>query len=291
MKDAALRVPGVARLDAGRHATRSGLMHDPEYVVTILAGHIRRLQKHGGLVRGIKALDLGPGNSLGQAFLLCLLGADRVVALDVRRYATAETGRGVYERIVQGLERWIETGTLTVVPAGDTWRSRAKDLLPAGESFPRLDDSLSYRITDGRSMPVSENSLDFVYSCAVLEHVPDAELTYNELSRVLRPGGLMSHIIDLKDHHHHDPYDFLRYGDKLWSLMQGRSAGFTNRLRASDHIGLIREAGFEILDTERRMADAPPARSDLAPRFRAHQDDDLRIMELIVTARRREDRA
>ncbi|MBD3163391.1 MAG: methyltransferase domain-containing protein [Candidatus Eisenbacteria bacterium] len=261
-------------------------MEDPEWVLGLLVGHLRRFTAYGGTIGGARVLELGPGRSLGQLFFFHLLGADRALGVDVRRYATEESGAGVYRSILEHLADWVETGRFPISVDAEEALARGREILPDGAGFPRLGDRLDYAILRDRSLPLPSSSIDLAYSCSVLEHVSDPASVYRELARVLREGGLMSHIIDLRDHHRPEPLDFLRYSDRLWSLMQGRSAGFTNRLRASDHLRLIREAGFEVLEVEHRRAESPPPPALLARRFRAYDPEDLRTLVLTVTARR-----
>lgn len=56
----------------------------------------------------------------------------------------------------------------------------------AAKKYPdiRLD-----QIEDGGKFPVDDNSVDFVFSSEVLEHVYDTENAFRELSRVLKSGG------------------------------------------------------------------------------------------------------
>lgn len=42
---------------------------------------------------------------------------------------------------------------------------------------------------DARQLPVETGSIDFLFSFATLEHVPDVEVAFEEIGRVLRPGG------------------------------------------------------------------------------------------------------
>jgi SAM-dependent methyltransferase len=48
---------------------------------------------------------------------------------------------------------------------------------------------------DGGRFPVPDESFDFVVSFQVLEHVKSTEHIFNECIRVLRPGGIMYHVI------------------------------------------------------------------------------------------------
>lgn len=42
---------------------------------------------------------------------------------------------------------------------------------------------------DARSLPLKSGSVDFLFSFAALEHIPEVEHAFQEIARVLRPGG------------------------------------------------------------------------------------------------------
>ncbi len=42
---------------------------------------------------------------------------------------------------------------------------------------------------DARQLPVETGSVDFLFSFATMEHIPDVEVAFEEIDRVLRPGG------------------------------------------------------------------------------------------------------
>lgn len=48
---------------------------------------------------------------------------------------------------------------------------------------------------DGRVIPFPDASFDFIFSSNVLEHIRDTENINRELRRVLKPGGIMVHIL------------------------------------------------------------------------------------------------
>lgn len=48
---------------------------------------------------------------------------------------------------------------------------------------------------DAEKLPFDDNSFDVVYSNGVLHHVPDIELSFKEVNRVLRPGGIFYVIL------------------------------------------------------------------------------------------------
>lgn len=140
-------------------------------------------------------------------------------------------------------------------------------------------------------------SADIVFSRAVLEHVPPAVLSsmLGEFHRILRPNGLMGHIIDNSDHFAHrdrslSMVNFLRFSDAAWWLTGINPQNYQNRLRHSDYLTLIEASGFEILTTS---GEADPrshtdgGRLPLAPRFRRYDPADLAVLTSTIIARRR----
>lgn len=51
-------------------------------------------------------------------------------------------------------------------------------------------EQLNIQEGDARALPVPDNSIDFWFSCAALEHVPNVELAFAEIERVLAKGGI-----------------------------------------------------------------------------------------------------
>jgi SAM-dependent methyltransferase len=106
---------------------------------------------------------------------------------------------------------------------------------------------------DARATGLPAESVDFVSSTDVCEHVPADDLAaiFLECHRLLRPGGAFSCRIDLQDHYSYfdsslSRYNFLRYSDGAWRLVNS-PLHFQNRLRAPDYLRLVREAGLELV--------------------------------------------
>jgi SAM-dependent methyltransferase len=67
-------------------------------------------------------------------------------------------------------------------------------------------------ICDLHELPVRTASIPFILCTQTLEHVRKPEIVVGELSRVLRPGGMLfASMPFLGDAHHQEPYDFYRY--------------------------------------------------------------------------------
>jgi SAM-dependent methyltransferase len=148
---------------------------------------------------------------------------------------------------------------------------------------------------DARATGLDSGSVDLVSSTNTLEHVPAADLVpiLAECRRLLRPDGILSSRIDLRDHYSYfdrglSPYNFLRYSDRAWRLFNS-SVLYQNRLRRPDYLHAFSESGFEIVsegvarpnEGERAALDS----LELAPRFREYSPDDVGVLALVLVAR------
>jgi 2-polyprenyl-3-methyl-5-hydroxy-6-metoxy-1,4-benzoquinol methylase len=94
------------------------------------------------------------------------------------------------------------TARLLELGAGSGWQS--KMLSDAGWDVTALDvqESMYLKNTvypvevyDGRKIPFHDGEFEVVFSSNVLEHVEHIELLLDEVSRVLKPGGVALHIL------------------------------------------------------------------------------------------------
>lgn len=111
----------------------------------------------------------------------------------------------------------------------------------------------------GKPLPLESDSVDLCHSGGALEHYNPAEprMFLRECFRILRPGGIASHVFDHRDHLHHADHrlPFLAHlGWPGWAykLFSGHRLGYHNRLLPTDVVRLFEEAGFELI-TLRRM--------------------------------------
>ena len=100
-----------------------------------------------------------------------------------------------------------------LVPAGR--RERIASLRGGGSARAALA-GLGCRIHESVQpgcIPLPDASADLVHSGGALEHYPEAELEafLGECRRILRPGGLASHVFDHRDH--------LRHADRRWPYL------------------------------------------------------------------------
>lgn len=250
-----------------------GYMLHPEYAIAVFQAHYARA---GSPPPGFAYLELGPGDSLSTAAIAWAHGASEGWLIDAGSYASRdiENYRPLFEALA---------GMKLARDAGQLMQCRSVgDMLNMTHCAYREDGLAGLRA-------VRAGSLDMIFSQAVLEHVPRAEFgaTLREMKRILKPGGVGSHVVDFKDHLGSSLHN-LRFGDGLWeqAWFAKRSGFYTNRLRYSEVVAAFTDAGFAVETTLRRTWDAAPLpRASLAPQFQTLSDDDLRVLGATLVTR------
>lgn len=221
-------------------------------------------------------LELGPGDSLFTAIIAKSLGATQSWLIDTGPFATTEVS--AYKALsgylrLQGISADFATASQNIA-----------DVLKVC--------NCEYMITGVRSlMQLSSDSVDYCFSNAVLEHIPNNDFTElaTELFRVLKPDGVSVHRVDLKDHLG-GGLNHLRFDETTWEGALFRNSGFyTNRIRFSKMISIFEQAGFycclpHILHWEK----LPTQRNRLAEPFCQLPDDDLLVSGFDVVLKRKE---
>lgn len=217
---------------------------------------------------GFTALELGPGDSLFSAVATRGWGGSASVLLDAGAFAVRDAA--AYKAAARLL-------------AGSGRDSAAFAAVEAARDFDGVLAALDARyLTAGTASmaEIPDGSIDFVWSCVVLEHVPRAEFATmaREMRRVLKPGGVMAHSVDLRDHMG-GGLNNLRFPAERWDTRTIMEAGlYTNRLGYRDILDAFRDAGFAWHIGHMDRWPAPPLpRERMQPEFRGRSDDELTI--------------
>ena len=106
---------------------------------------------------------------------------------------------------------------------------------------------------DARNTPFPNNFFHFSSSTSTLEHIPPEDILaiLTETYRILKPGGIVSLIIDYQDHWSYfdaniSVYNFLTYSPSQWKRYNP-SLQYQNRLRHSDYLQIISQTPFQIV--------------------------------------------
>lgn len=117
--------------------------------------------------------------------------------------------------------------------------------------------NISYRAPyDVSRTDFDDDTFDACVSTNTLEHIPRESLVqiFTELRRIIRPGGLISAIIDYSDHYAHTDrsisrLNFLSFSDKEFSRYNHK-VHYQNRLRHYDYEEMFADLGFELVRHE-----------------------------------------
>jgi SAM-dependent methyltransferase len=251
--------------------------------------HLALYEEHGPGVPAAEAtfFEFGAGWDLAIPLAFAMLGIGRQIVIDIRPSARPELVSetiAAFERLRPELE---ETAGRSLHDLGGPIASVAELELRFGIRY--------LAPCDARATGLPAGSVDFVSSTDTCEHIPEPDLAaiFAECRRLLRPGGAFSCRIDLQDHyayfdHSLSRYNFLRFSDRTWALVNS-PIHFQNRLRAPEYLGLVRDAGFELV-VDNPSGPSEQGRAELrelplAERFRGYSIDDLGVTILSFVSR------
>ncbi len=242
--------------------------------------HVLHLAGNANL-RDKVCLEIGAGRVLTHAVVCHLLGARRVIAIDLHPIACPRVLRTAIRQTISSIPRDI------LSPFEDHGSLRARmDALQRVQHFDAValaELGIEYRSpVDICAAPLG-TPVDFIYSWSVLQHVPkdDVPVLFANLMHDLTPGGAMLHAIhleDIQDFARH-PLDFLSIAAGQYTPEEQNRRG--NRLRASSWISLLSaqpQCRTRALYAWQRPEHMLPAHIDSAVHYT--DTDDLRTSHL-----------
>jgi SAM-dependent methyltransferase len=249
-----------------------GDMNKPDYAYNVFQQHF---QRSNFVRKGEKfvSLELGPGDSLLSAIVATAHGSGKCYLVDAGAFAT--------EAITpyREMSEFLRFHNLPS-PAIDT----ASDLAGVLKSCNAV--YLTQGLRSLRKIP--SGSVDFIWSQAVFEHIRRHEFldTMTELRRILRPGGVCSNRVDLKDHLG-GALNNLRFSTRLWeSNWVAKSGFYTNRLRFSEVTKFFKQAGFDVeIVSVNRWDSIPTPRHMMSIEFQSISEEDLLVQGFDVLLR------
>lgn len=247
---------------------RHGNMDNADYALNLFKKHISQSNIEGNL-QNKTLLEIGPGDSIASAIIAKSLGA-HIILVDTGHFAD---------------------------PSIENYRPLISKLRAEGLSPPSLQNisSLSELLdlcdakyfTDGLNSlrEVDSESVDFIYSNAVLEHIRKHEFldTMQECERILKPTGTCSHQIDLRDHLG-GSLNNLRFSEKIWESNFLATSGFyTNRIQFSRMVELFKSAKFSVsVININRWEKLPTPKKYMAKEFRDLPENALNVSSFVV---------
>jgi SAM-dependent methyltransferase len=258
------------------------LREDVEYSLRIGRHYRAAIEAHMPLA-GRTILELGPGVNDGVALYLAAHGARPIV---VDRFLAGWNSE--YHSRFYGL---LRSELDQQEPDADTGPLSA--LLDAG-GYPA--DVIGRYEGPIEELPLPADSVDVVFSNAVLEHVRDVGRVAERLAWITRPGGIGLHQVDFRDHRDFArPLEFLLLDDETHAGEYRRSHGERcNRSRPSETLAAFRAAGFQIIgfapndvcDLAYLRRFEPRLRAATRSRYRDCSRDDLAVLSGFLQVRK-----
>jgi SAM-dependent methyltransferase len=224
-----------------RYLTRSLPVSD-----AVLRHHVEEAEAHFGEMerhldtpaREAHVYEFGAGWDLIGPLTMAGLGVRRQLLVDVRRNLR-------YDLVEQAVRRLARLRPDLALPA-ETDEPAARILERLGIRY------LAPR--DARATGLPAGSVDVALSTFTLEHIPERDILriLRESRRLLRPGGLVSCTVDMKDHYAYfdgslHPFHFLTVPEPLWWVVNP-PLHYQNRLRLPEYERLFAAAGLRVID-------------------------------------------
>lgn len=294
-------VPGVRRQFKGTGGTNSA-----RYCYAVWMRHMAKAHEAGVWKMPARVAELGPGDSLGIGFCALLSGAEEYWALDVVEHANTATNLDLFEQLVALFQEKASIPDQREFPevkpplkdyafpahilterhlraALDS--AHVAQLKGAIQRIGSKGNRIRYVVPWQESTVIEPQSIDYIFSQAVLEHVADLEHTYRAMNLWLKPTGFMSHQIDFRCHGTADEWNgHWAYSDLVWHVLSRARPYLLNRQPHSVHGTMLQKAGFRVVLEHRFETPSRLSQRSLATRFRQISDQDLTTSGAFVVA-------
>jgi len=278
-------------------AKGTGGTDSARYCYSVWLRHLVMAQKNGLNTHPKTVAEIGPGDSIGIGLAALISGCDEYFAFDVVKHADIGRNLAIFEELVTLFKN------RTPIPDHNEWpevdprledyrfpakilddvrlntaleSSRIDEIRNSVRDFQRKDSIISYEVPWYEANVLKKESIDMIYSQAVLEHVDDLRNTYAAMYSWLKPAGYISHAIDFKCHGTADEWNgHWLYSDFFWKLMRGKRPYLLNREPYSTHIRLMKSEGFRVICDNKTTSESKYTVDQLASRFKCISEEDL----------------
>ncbi len=228
----------------------------------LLVDKLNHLRKHAVTFQNINSqtpktcLELGTGWYPIIPLGFYLLGSDNIYTIDITNLLKLDNLKLAIKKLIEfkNISDYIQVDD-----------KRLEELQQISNSNQTMDQilkrlNITYLVEDARKLNLSSNSIDYIVSNNVLEHIKEEILIdiLFEFKRIQSPNGMQSHFIDMSDHFSHmdssiSNFNNLKFNKFIWSLIDN-SVQPQNRLRINQYRKLVLN-DYKILEEENRIGD------------------------------------
>lgn len=294
------------------YALGTGGSNSASYCYGAWIKHIALLHQAGLQEIPNAVAELGPGDSLGIGLAALLSGANEYYALDVKKSCNRERNLGVLNDLVELFRNRASTPVnegypdikpylnsnmfpgkiLTEERLTESLREDRIDAIRRAIVNLDSDDvnqaekiKIRYIVPWSDPDVLAPDSVDLIYSQAVLEHVDNLEAVYRAMSTWLKPGGYMSHEIDFRSHNLTNDWNgHWACNEITWRIARGNKPYLLNRQPCSAHVDLLEKNGFRIVSKFMHADQSGVTRKRLAAKWRNMTDEDLHCSGVHIQA-------
>ena len=246
---------------------RHGSMDNIYYSYRVFSEHMEKTKVHP--LKGKVLVEIGPGDGLSTAVIAASFGASSVL-IDEGNFVAKDTNYLVT------LCDFLQKKGLSPPNISSTdniseilLKCKSKYLTNGVQSFSKISD----------------DSIDIIFSQAVLEHVSRQDFfkLAEECYRVCKSKAICSHQVDLRDHLG-GGLNNLRFSNKVWESDFFKKSGFyTNRIQYDEILKIFKKAGFSCNEyAVNRWDNLPLSKNKLSNEFKHLSLENLKVKSFDV---------
>jgi len=293
---------------------QAGATKSPRYCYSVWLRHMVMAHENGFTAWPKSIAEIGPGDTLGVGLAALISGAEEYYACDVVKHAhnvddNLELLAGVISLFgsrapIPGEEEFPDLYPRLmsykfpdhIFTAARMCESLKNDRINSIRSeIAKIDKNFSegregrvkirYVVPWYGSDVIQRGQLDMIFSQAVMEHVDDMVLAYGIMYAYLKSGGFVSHEIDFQSHGTALVWNgHWGYSDLLWKIIKGRMPYLINRYTHSQHLDVIKRAGFKIIIDITSKRTGGIDRQLCATQFKNMSDEDMVTSSAFIQA-------
>ena len=288
-----------------------GRASSAEYCYGVWAKHLALLCEQGMRAPPLRVAEFGPGESLGVGVAALLMGTRAYGAFDVDRFADTSRNLALLDELAAMLARrapvarahsaWPPFQQLLdkegfpgaqIPDAALTAALDADRVAATRAALAHLDDpqqkseTIQYRAPWYEHLEAPQEPYDLILSHSVLQYVEDLPQFLAVCAKWLKPGGWMSHHIDMTSMRITREWNgHWSYPEWLWKVVRGNRPFFATRRICSEYLEAFQSSGFRIVKAHRKYADHGISRAAAAADRSHLSDDDFSCTTLFLIGR------